>query len=108
MKDFIIINSWIYHGLPKPAKHLAQGDHILFGGKICMVMDAKFKDESRYPNDLQVDLLTVSQTESGKLEKQEQHMIVDRDFEVQPLIIAVIPARMEEDDNADVEAAAKE
>jgi hypothetical protein len=104
-KDFIVVNSWIYHDMPKPAKHLSEGDHILFGGKVWMVVDAKFKDEAKYPNDLQVDLVTVAKNTADLLEKQEQSITVDRDFEVQPLIIAVLPARTDRDEKEDVDAA---
>jgi len=103
-RDFIMLNSWIYHGEPKPAKHLCEGDHILFGGKVWMVINAEFKDEAKYPNDLQIDLLTVGTT-AGKMVKQERSVTVDRDFEVQPLIIAILPARNDEKESIDAKTA---
>ena len=92
-KDFVVLNTWIYHGEPKPAKHLSDGDHILFGGKVWMISDAEFKQDGKYPNDLQIQMLSVSKV-GDKMEKIEQTITVERDFEVQPLIIAVLPDRV--------------
>lgn len=95
-KDFILLESTIWHGQPKEARHLSQGEHILFGGKIWIILDAGFKDEAKYPNDLEIKLYSLQEHDDAKKRVQEQTIIVARDYEIQPLIISVSPARHQE------------
>lgn len=88
-KEILIVNTWLYHDLPKAAKHLSKGEHILFGGKLCVVVDAEFSPEVKYPNDLSVTLVTITRSDDGKLDKVEQRVVLSRDFEVQPISIVL-------------------
>jgi hypothetical protein len=95
--DFIVVSTIVYHGEPKPAKHLCEGEHILFGGKVWIVADANFKKEAKYPNDLEINLYSIT----AKLGTAKQTIIVDRDFEMQPLVVSVIPKTGLEKDEAE-------
>jgi hypothetical protein len=95
-KEFIVVDTLVYHGMPKPAKHLHEGENILFGGKVWIVADANFKDEAKYPNDLEINLQMIQEHADSDKQILRQTVIVDRDFEIQPLIVSVLPARSKE------------
>ena len=104
-QDFIVVNSLIYQGLPKPAKLLREGEHILFGGRIWIVADANFNEDAKYPNDLDIQLYSLMANDHQTVDKIEQRIIVDRDFEIQPLVISVLPARTKEEETANAATA---
>jgi hypothetical protein len=83
LSNVLFIEIHIYHADDKQARYLAQGEHVLFGGKVCIVEDCQFVDDV-HTNDVKATLATIYQ--DGTIKRQD--VTVDREFEFQTLGVA--------------------